>query len=81
MYLTSNRRASTSAPDVYSNLHRLSRLMDEAFAGPWGGGSVAAAWTPSCDARMALAWIASWNVWAATSSSGAWRRWRPAADS
>jgi HSP20 family protein len=49
MYLTSNRRASTSAPDVYSNLHRLSRLMDEAFAGPWGGGSVAAAWTPSCD--------------------------------
>ena len=49
MFLTSNRRASGTAPEVYSNLHRLSRLMDEAFAGPWGGGTVASAWTPSCD--------------------------------
>ena len=49
MFLTTNRRAPGTAPEVYSNLHRLSRLMDEAFAGPFGGGSVASAWTPSCD--------------------------------
>ena len=49
MFLTTNRRATGTAPDVYSNLHRLSRLMDEAFAGPWAGGTVASSWTPSCD--------------------------------
>ena len=36
MFLTTTRRAAQSAPDVYSNLHRLSRMMDEAL-GEWNG--------------------------------------------
>jgi HSP20 family protein len=49
MYLTTQRRAAQTAPDVYSNLHRLSRMMDEALGGAWNGGTLASAWTPSCD--------------------------------
>jgi len=49
MYLTTTRRAAQTAPDVYSNLHRLSRMMDEALGGGWNGGTVASAWTPTCD--------------------------------
>ena len=49
MFLTTTRRAAQSAPDVYSNLHRLSRMMDEALGGEWNGGTLASAWTPSCD--------------------------------
>ena len=50
MFLTTTRRSAQSAPDVYSNLHRLSRMMDEALGGEWnGGGTLASAWTPSCD--------------------------------
>ena len=49
MYLTTNRRSAQPAPDVYSNLNRLSRLMDEALGFGWSGGSVASAWTPACD--------------------------------
>ena len=49
MYLTTNRRSAQRAPDVYSNLNRLSRLMDEALGFGWSGGSVASAWTPACD--------------------------------
>ena len=49
MFLTTTRRASQPAPDVYSNLHRLSRMMDEAMGGGWNGGTLASAWTPSCD--------------------------------
>ena len=49
MYLTTTRRAAQTAPDVYSNLHRLSRMMDEALGGGWSGGTVASAWTPTCD--------------------------------
>ena len=49
MFLTTTRRAAQSAPDVYSNLHRLSRMMDEALGGEWNGDTLAAAWTPSCD--------------------------------
>ena len=49
MFLTTTRRSAQSAPDVYSNLHRLSRMMDEAFGGEWNGGTLASAWTPSCD--------------------------------
>ena len=48
MFLTTTRRAAQSAPDVYSNLHRLSRMMDEALGGN-GTGTLASAWTPSCD--------------------------------
>ena len=49
MVLTTTRRAAQPAPEVYSNLHRLSRLMDEALAGGWNGGTLASAWTPSVD--------------------------------
>ena len=49
MYLTTNRRASQPAPDLYSSLHRLNRMMDEAFTGGWNGGTLASAWTPACD--------------------------------
>ena len=50
MYLTTNRRSTQGTPDVFSNLHRLSRMVDEAFASPWnGGGTIGSAWVPSCD--------------------------------
>jgi len=49
MYLTTTRRAAQSAPEVYSNLHRLSRMMDEVLSGGWNGGTVASAWTPTVD--------------------------------
>jgi len=49
MYLTTTRRAAQAAPEVYSNLHRLSRMMDEALGGGWNGGTVASAWTPTVD--------------------------------
>jgi len=49
MYLTTKRRTAQTAPEVYSNLHRLSRLMDEALDGGWNGGTLASAWTPTVD--------------------------------
>ena len=49
MYLTTTRRAAQAAPEVYSNLHRLSRMMDEALGGGWNGGTLASAWTPTVD--------------------------------
>ena len=49
MYLTTTRRAAQAAPEVYSNLHRLSRMMDEALGGGWNDGTVASAWTPTVD--------------------------------
>jgi HSP20 family protein len=49
MFLTTTRRAAQTAPDIYSNLHRLNRMMDEAFGAVGNGGTLASAWTPSCD--------------------------------
>jgi HSP20 family protein len=49
MFLTTTRRAAQTAPDIYSNLHRLNRMMDEAFGAAGNGGTLASAWTPSCD--------------------------------
>ena len=55
MYLTSIRRNPEPNQDVYSNLTRLSRLMDEAFgAFPTAhsnGDAVGSAWTPNVDIR------------------------------
>ena len=42
------RRATEPIPELYSSLHRLNRIMDEAQGG-WNGGTLASAWTPSCD--------------------------------
>lgn len=54
MYLTSIRRNEPNQ-DVYSNLTRLSRLMDEAFGGfstaHSNGDAVGSAWTPNVDIR------------------------------
>src|SRR6185436_3530834 len=49
MYLTTNRRTAQPAPDLYSSLHRLNRMMDEVVTGGWNGGTLASAWTPACD--------------------------------
>ena len=49
MFLTRTRRVEP-APDLYSNLTRLNRMMDEALNG-WDGEAVGSAWTPSCDVR------------------------------
>ena len=49
MYLTRTRRAEPST-DLFSNLTRLNRMMDEAFSG-WNGEAVGSAWTPTCDVR------------------------------
>lgn len=49
MYLTRTRRADPST-DLFSNLSRLNRMMDEALGG-WNGDAVNSAWTPSCDVR------------------------------
>lgn len=55
MYLTSIRRNPEPNQDVYSNLTRLSRLMDEAFGAfptPYSNGdAVGSAWTPNVDIR------------------------------
>jgi HSP20 family protein len=48
-YLTRWRR-NEPAPDVYSGLSRLNRLMNEALAG-FDGESVGSAWTPTVDIR------------------------------
>jgi HSP20 family protein len=47
MFMNVTRRAEP-VPEMYSNLHRLNRMMDEALGG-WNGGTLASAWTPSCD--------------------------------
>jgi HSP20 family protein len=49
MFLTRTRRVEP-ATDLYSNLTRLNRMMDEALSG-WDGEAVGSAWTPSCDVR------------------------------
>ena len=49
MYFTTTRRAAQTAPEVYSNLHRLSRMMDEVLGRGWNGGTEASAWTPTVD--------------------------------
>jgi HSP20 family protein len=55
MYLTSMRRNLEPNQDVYSNLGRLSRLMDEAFSAfspaHANGDAVGSAWTPNVDIR------------------------------
>lgn len=48
MFMNVTRRATAPVPEVYSSLHRLNRMMDEALGG-WNGGTLASAWTPSCD--------------------------------
>jgi len=48
MLMNVTRRAAEPAPDLYSSLNRLNRMMDEALGG-WNGGTLASAWTPSCD--------------------------------
>jgi HSP20 family protein len=48
MFMNVTRRAAEPAPELYTSLHRLNRLMDEALTG-WNGGTLASAWTPSCD--------------------------------
>lgn len=49
MYLTRTRRGET-ATDLYSNLSRLNRMMDDALGG-WNGEAVGSAWTPTCDVK------------------------------
>lgn len=49
MYLTRTRRGEPNA-DLFSNLSRLNRMMDEAMGG-WNGEAVGSAWTPTCDVR------------------------------
>ena len=49
MYLTRTRRSDRS-PDLYGNLTRLNRMMEEALGG-WNGETVSSAWTPSVDVR------------------------------
>lgn len=49
MFLTTTRRQAQTAPDLFTNLHRLSRMMDDALGAPDHGGSLASAWTPPCD--------------------------------
>ena len=55
MYLTTLRRTAKPNQEVFSGLTRLSRLMDEAFAGfpftPTNGDAVGSAWTPTVDIR------------------------------
>ena len=48
MLMNVTRRAGEPVPELYSSLHRLNRIMDEALTG-WNGGTLASAWTPSCD--------------------------------
>jgi HSP20 family protein len=48
MLMNVTRRANEPVPELYSSLHRLNRMMDEAMTG-WNGGTLATAWTPSCD--------------------------------
>lgn len=42
------RRAAEPVPELYSSLHRLNRMMDEALGG-LNGGTLGSAWTPPCD--------------------------------
>jgi HSP20 family protein len=49
MYLTRTRRGE-QATDLYSNLTRLNRMMDDALSG-WNGEAVGSAWTPTCDVK------------------------------
>jgi HSP20 family protein len=49
MLMNVTRRASEPVPELYSSLHRLNRMMDEAMTGWGNGGTLASAWTPSCD--------------------------------
>ena len=49
MYLTRTRRGEPST-DLFGNLTRLNRMMDEALGG-WNGEAISGAWTPSCDIR------------------------------
>ena len=54
MYLTSIRRTPEPNQDVYPNLTRLSRLMDEAFGAfptAQNGDAVGSSWTPNVDIR------------------------------
>jgi HSP20 family protein len=48
MLLTTTRRAAEPAPDLFTGLSRLNRIMDEALGG-WNGSSIASAWMPACD--------------------------------
>jgi len=48
MFMNVTRRASEPATDLYTSLNRFNRMMDEAMGG-WNGGTLASAWTPSCD--------------------------------
>ena len=48
MLMKVTRRAGEPVAELYSSLHRLNRIMDEALTG-WNGGTLASAWTPSCD--------------------------------
>ena len=48
MFLTTTRRASEPAAELFTGLNRLNRIMDEALGG-WNGGSIASAWMPACD--------------------------------
>jgi len=50
MFLTRTRRVEP-ATDLYSNLSRLNRMMDEALSGWNDGEAVGSAWTPTCDVR------------------------------
>jgi HSP20 family protein len=49
MYLTRTLRSDPST-DLYGNLTRLNRMMDEALSG-WTGESVGSGWTPTVDVR------------------------------
>lgn len=49
MYLTRTRRASEPATDLFTNLNRLNRIMDEALGAGFDGGTLASAWVPAVD--------------------------------
>lgn len=49
MFLTRTRRMEP-ATDLYSNLNRLNRMMDDALSS-WNSEAVGSAWTPTCDVR------------------------------
>lgn len=48
MFMNVTRRATEPVPELYSGLHRMNRMMDEALGG-WDDGTLASARTPSCD--------------------------------
>jgi HSP20 family protein len=49
MYLTRTRRAAEPATELFSNLNRLNRMMDEALGGGFDGGTLATSWIPAVD--------------------------------